>query len=204
MLRSWLLVASFILVPELAWTQEGGLSSSKPAPKIVNDTGPVTCNEAHNVLDQVQSAMMRALLMKSRLLIKIAPSNKPVARVQILDEFDRFERQFQPYYTLKPRTQYCNAAVVKFTGPERQKAIRLIKLGFLEPVAPMVTGPAGTLTVAQFSEAVGFFIERWSDMTHLPSVKWSPDLQRQTPTQKPPGAPGGPVPSGASRQQASS
>jgi hypothetical protein len=176
MLRSWLLVAPLILFPVLAWTQEGGLSSSKLAPKIAKDAGPVTCTEAHNVLDQVQ----------------------------ILDELDRFERQFQPYYTLKPRTQYCNAAVVKFTGLERQKAIRLIKLGFLEPVAPMVTGPAGTLTVAQFSEAVGFFIERWSDMTHLPSVKWSPDLQRQTPTPKPPGAPGGPVPSGASRQRASS
>lgn len=204
MLRPWLFFAPLTLLAVPAWTQGGGLSSNKPPPKIARDAAPVTCTEAHNVLEQVQAAMERALSTKPGAHGKIPVLDKPVSRVQVLHELVRIERFFQPDYTLKPRTQYCNVAVVKFPGPDRQEAIRLIKLGFLEPVAPMVVGPAETLTVRQFSEAVGFFIERWSDMTHLPSLKWSPDVEHAAPMPKPPAGPGGPVPLGASRQQASS
>ena len=204
MLVSRLLFAPLVFLAVAAWAQEGGLSSSKSSAKIGKDAEPVTCTEARNVLQQVQRAMEQSVFLKPGVLSKVAASEKPVTRMQVLDELDRLEREFQPNYALKPRVQYCNPAVIKFPGTERRKAIRLIKLGFLEPVAPMVVGPADTLTVGQFSEALGFFIERWCDMTHLPTTKWSPYLQHQAPIPTPPGGPGGQAPSGASRRPVSS
>ena len=182
-----------------ACAQDGGLSSSKPLPKVEPGAAPVTCREARNVLSQVQAAMERALTVKAGADGAITASDRAVSRGQVLDDLDRLERKFQPYYALKPRVQYCNEAAVKFSGGERLKAIRLIKLGFLEPVAPLVAGPADSVTVGQFSEAVAFFIERWSDMTHLPSSKWSPYLIHEAPNPKPRGGPGGPVPLGVSQ-----
>ena len=202
-MRSLLLITPVLLLAATAWTQDGSLSSSKPVAKPVLNPDPVTCNEARTVLNQLQAAMERAASVKAAKPSKLANSDKAVTRVQILDEVDRLEREFRPVYALKPRTQYCNPAAVKFPEAERKKAIRLIKLGFLEPVAPLVFGPGDTLTAAQFSEALGFFVERWSDMTHLPSTKWSPDLKHHEAMPPLRARPGGPVPSSVSPPRAS-
>jgi len=140
--------------------------------------------------------------MKAAPASRLAVSEKAVTRAQVLDDLARLEQEFRPVYVLKPRTQYCDPAVVKFAEPERKKAIRLIKLGFLEPVAPLVVGPDDKLTVGQFSEALAFFVERWADMTHIPTTKWSPDLQHRAPMPTPRAGRGGPVPLSASPRRA--
>lgn len=202
--KTQLLPATLLMLAPFAFGQHTGLSSSKPVVKHQIDNSPVTCTEARKTLVALESAFESVLGVGHIDKIKLRPGSEAVKRSQILEELDRIQRSFQPYYTLKARTQYCNPAAVRFPGADRPKAIRLIKLGFVEPVSKFVAGPGDTLKLGELVEALGFFAERWCDDTHLPSIKWSPELMPSPTFPRPRAGSPAPAPVGASRPRASS
>ena len=121
--------------------------------------------------------MAKVLLVKNDAKVQLRGNEKPVSRAQVVAELSHLSHIFQDYYTLKARTQYCDPAAIKLPPAQKIEAIRLAKLGFVEPVGPLLIGPQNTIDVHAFGAAIGFFMARWSDMTHMPSPKWSPYLE---------------------------
>lgn len=194
-----LLCLSLLVLSFSAMAQEGGLDSSGRKSLPTNDPSPVTCTEAHSVFSRIEIAMAKLVKAKHVSGVGLPSGSSPITRGQVVNELDRLSRLYASHYTLKPRTQYCNEAAIKLPNDERTKAIRLIKLGFMEPVAVLAVGPKPDLTVDQLAEALGFFVERWADMTHLPSIKFTPGLMPGSSTPTPPAGSRGQAPSGASR-----
>jgi hypothetical protein len=138
---------------------------------------PVTFGEVKDVFHQVQEAMAKSVHEPVGAFAGLADSSKPASREVIIDEFDRLSHLYESAYVIKPRTQLIKPSLIKLAGPEKSRATRLIKLGFLAPVSQLVVGPSDTLGPLQFGMDVAFFIERFADMTHTPSIKWSPYLE---------------------------
>lgn len=200
---SLLVVPVLLLAVPVGAQEHSGLKSSKVDATQIVDRGPVTCAEASKVFAELQKSCAVSVGATNLPAFKFPESTERATRTQLIAAFDQLERRFEPFYTLKPRTQYCNLSAIKLQGDGRTQAVRLIKLGFLEPVAPLITGPEDTLGLVAFSEAVGAYIARFSDMTHLPATQWSPDLMLRPSMPTPRAAQQAPVPSAAPRRRAS-
>jgi hypothetical protein len=65
------------------------------------------------------------------------------------------------------------------TGPQRDNLEMLVRMGAVAKIGPLATGPGNVLTVPEFGDAIGFFLARMAQMTHLPSSKWTPALRKE-------------------------
>jgi hypothetical protein len=52
----------------------------------------------------------------------------------------------------------------------------LIRGGYVGKVSPLATSTEDSMSLLHFGDAVGFFMSRAAEVTHLPSPKWSPNL----------------------------
>jgi hypothetical protein len=41
----------------------------------------------------------------------------------------------------------------------------------------LATGPTDSITVSDFGDAIGFFVSRVAQMSHMPNRKWTPWLR---------------------------
>jgi hypothetical protein len=164
------------MAPVIALTVVLSLAPLQSGAKLSNDA-PVSQAEAYAVLSKVEDAMADALHTKHLARPTIdSGSNEPVSREVLVDEFQRIANGFNEFYKLTPRAQYLDASVLKLGGKRKEEAIRLIKLGYIDTLSPVVVGPKPTLSPYQFAVAVAYFTERWADRTHLPSIAYSPML----------------------------
>jgi hypothetical protein len=157
--------------------------AKKQLPHAVGPNGsvfgpPVSEAEAFAVLKAVEDAMADAAHLNRLAAPKLNPrATTPVDREALLDELARIDDGLSAAYKLTPRQQYLDERLIKVSIKRRGEALHLVRTGFLDTLSPILVGPGKNLTVEQFAIAIGFFIARFADRSHLPSIEWSPYLQ---------------------------
>lgn len=151
-----------------------------PAPKSEEDLrAPVTRAEVLLTLSQSEAALRRALKMPE-IEERKGSDETPMTRAEIAKEFDRVLEAFRPKFRLTPVRKRWDPRAIDQNNPPEQRATfrKLVRWQVVAPVGPLVTGPAQTLEPEQYGDALGFLFSTLSWLTHAPSPKWTPKIQR--------------------------
>jgi hypothetical protein len=173
-------VLSVLAVVAFAQDARDGLAKPKSVQTIQSANvapGSVTHDEAYKtfvrveeILRDVTGADAPATSTKFQ-----TGSAAPATRAQIVEEFSRLYDMVRPRARLTPRPVPVDEAVLQMDGPQRNALIRLIRLGAVATHGPLATGPQDGLEPKEFGDAIGFFIARMGEITHMPS-RFSPPL----------------------------
>ncbi len=153
-----------------------GLTRNK-VKKVVATSAPVTQAEARAAFVRAERVIRSAVGIGGVPNTRSAGSKQPVTRAEVVEEFARLYTLVLPKAKITPRPVRFDAARLKIAGSQREKLIRLVRAGAIAPVGPVAAGPKDTLTVAEFGDALGYFLSRMAEITYLPSRRWTPDLQ---------------------------
>jgi hypothetical protein len=159
----------------LATAQQQSIKPRITTPSVKNDTRPVTCAEGFKVFSEARKLLNTQL--KANLPDCTLPrSTSAMTKEQVVAEMCSIRVGLDPQtrFTLKP-LKY-SAAVLKIGKSEMGNLEALIAGGYVGRVSPLATSPRDSLTLFQFGDALGFFLSRTAEVTHLPSSKWSPNL----------------------------
>lgn len=168
-------LALAILAP-FGFAQEGVKTTTK---KVATSSAPVTQAEAAAVLGKLERAFRTVLSVPGNGKSSLSPDRTPVTRALIIAEFDRLVLIAEPSFKIAPRPVKFDSA--RFSVKDAAAKVRLTKLvkgGYVAKIGPLATGPRDTLTTAEFGDAVGFLLARVSEVSTMPSTKWTPYLQR--------------------------
>ena len=168
------------MILSVAFAFQGG---EAPRAKKVNVAGvdtksPVTRAEAAAVF-----ARARKVINKSRIAAvpeksTIATDAKTVTREEVILEMAKiFEGSKKAVKFMPAPTKYDPKVLKAGSAGSKAALQKLITWGFIAPVGALATGPKPGLSIQQFGDAVGFFMARMADVTHMPSPRWSPYLQ---------------------------
>jgi hypothetical protein len=138
----------------------------------------VTVGEANVVLDRVDAAIRKTLALPAA-RATTDRSDKAVTRAQILARLDAMFESYRPkfHYTPRPSRADASAASKSNKDPKTLATIaKLSRFGCVGPVGRLVVGPADTLSVADFGEAVGYFMAQIAALTYTADPKWVPAL----------------------------
>lgn len=171
------------LIPTFGFCQ-GSQESLNKQPKVkphVSST-PVTQAEAYEMFQKVEKAF-RAVneVTEKGPATKLTHANTPVTRDQTVIEMGRLFDLVRPKFTLKTTPVTFDPSV--FTLHDKTAKIEANKLvgwGCIGRFAPMVAGEGSTMQVSPFGDAVGLFIARIAELTHVPSSRFSPYLKTFT------------------------
>lgn len=180
MFTRFLVALAAVSLAVSAYTQERtGLSKPKPHTQKVAKKAdvPVTEAEAVKVLAKAEKILVSVASTRAGTLA-IKPSTKPVTRQAVVREFGRIFRALKPTFKVTPKMVVVKSRGVSITGPERKDLDTLVLWGAVGPYAPLATSKSKNLTVSEFGDAVGFFMARMADLTHLPSSKYTPALMK--------------------------
>jgi hypothetical protein len=157
-----------------------GLKSSKPKPSGAVSTAPVTQAEAHATFVRLEKLLNKVLgSVHPAGASAIVSSAKPVNRLAVAREFERYRKATSTYFKLSFAAAPCETERILASSPaDRQLLIALVKGGFVSDLGAIPCGPKDTLTVSQFGDAVGFFVSRVMEYCHMPSAKWTPELHK--------------------------
>lgn len=150
----------------------------KHAPKVVKaDSKPVTQAEARATFLKLRKLVAAAAKTTVPAKSGFAVKTQPATRAQIVEEMYATYVAFQPTLKFKPKPLRVDDKVILIKDRATKMHLReLIQLGFAGRVSPLVTGPKDTMTVAEFGDAVGFYMARLAQLAHLPSTRWTPML----------------------------
>lgn len=108
---------------------------------------------------------------------KLAATDRPATRSEIVGEMDRLFRAAQPGFFFTPAAVPHDPSKFKIDPAQKLALDKLVTLGFVARIGPLAVGPQSGLTAKQFGDALGFFMARASQLSHLPSSRWTPMLQ---------------------------
>lgn len=140
---------------------------------------PVTVAEANVVFAKIDDAVRDVLNMK-KAEKRPAGENKPITRAEVVVQMEKIIASVRPQFQFTPRPFRTEVAVIKRfnADPKTQELMeKLVRSGFLAPVGPIVVGPADSLSIAQFGDAVGYFLSQLAAMTYFADPAWVPRLQ---------------------------
>jgi len=144
---------------------------------VVQDLTPVTAGEASAVLRKAGNIISKAFEHPVPTTFPFGAGTAPVTREQVVAAFMRQFDAISPEFKFTPNPVVFDSTVLKIAKPQRPSLERLIRFGCIGKVAPLATGPKDTLTVADFGDAVGFFMSRVAQLTYMPDPKWTPSLE---------------------------
>jgi hypothetical protein len=163
--------------------EKQGLARTKAGERVAQsanfDTSPVTLAEVHATGDRLERAIRRIVFEEADpKTSRATPEDRAAKRHEIVAEFWRLYRLAEPGFKFTPRpTQYDPARLTVEAGHEMRKPLEtMLKQGFLGKVAPIPAGKEETITIAEYGDALGFFMARMSELTHTPNTRWSPYL----------------------------
>ncbi len=145
--------------------------------KGVDQKAPVTRSEAAAVFARARKAIIAARVAPISAKSSIAVGNQPVTREEVILEMGKIFELSKKSTKFIPAPVRFNANLFKVSSAGTKSTLgTLVSWGFVAPVGPLATGPKPSLSVVQFGDAVGFFLARMADVTHMPSPRWSPYL----------------------------
>ena len=157
----------------------GGQETPQPTkgtPSVI-DNRPVTQNEAKEVFAETRQALSRALELTIPAGSQIPTGTTPVTREMVVAELAQEYNLLRPKAKFTPMPVSYQSSVLKIRNAERSNLERLVRLGLVAKVGPLATGPTDTINPRDLGDAVGFFICRMAQITHLPDPKWSPMIE---------------------------
>lgn len=167
-----------ILVSAISFGQAGQQAPEfkpKATTKVKATGAPVTRAEAAKTLDKVWKALGRGLKIQGAAPYKLVADKTPVSKDEVLASFLGIMNAAKPHFKRIPVSSKYNVKVFR-ADFDQAKHLGLVKLGFVMPYGPLVTGKTKTLTPFEFGDAVGVLIIRIADLAHLPSRRFSPSL----------------------------
>lgn len=165
-----LLVATCLLQPRAL----PGIQS-KSRPKV---EPPLTRAELSTTINRVGELLTRVLALDSPIphLKMTGSTNKPASREEVLEQLGRLFRSVSPKFRIKPRPVPFPAKEARIANRALPTLRTLVEWGCVAPVGPLATGPAATLSLREYGDALGFFLARVAELTHTPSRKFTPYL----------------------------
>jgi hypothetical protein len=169
-------VVAILLLVTVAFAGQG----EKPHAKKKNVAGvdtkaPVTRSEAAAVFARARKAINLSRIANVPEKPTIAAGNQTVTREEIILEMAKiFEGSKKAVKFMPALTKYEPKHLKAGSVGSKAALQKLVSWGFIAPVGALATGPKPGLSVQQFGDAVGFFMARLADVTHMPSPRWSP------------------------------
>lgn len=138
----------------------------------------MTRAELSTTVNRVGDLLTRVLSLDPPILrLKMTgATNNPASREEVLDQFARLFRSVSPKFRIKPRPVPFPAREARIAKRALPTLRTLVEWGCVAPVGPLATGPAATLTLSEYGDALGFFLARLAELTHTPSRKFTPYL----------------------------
>jgi hypothetical protein len=142
---------------------------------IKSSSAPVTRAEAVVVFEKTWKSLVTGLKVKGPNPVRLANDSAPISKNEILASLKSIVTKVQPMFKR-------SASPVTFTSGrlrkdfDRANFLKLIKDGFVMPVGPLVVGKNGPVSTYEFGDSVGVLLIRISDLVHMPSRQFSPDL----------------------------
>lgn len=176
----WIFGWAFLLAASVAIGQEETktkLSSGAPKKPIQAAPGPVTIGELHATIEKLEIAIRRVVLANNQPPVgHNLAAERPATRTEIISEFYRLFQLAKPNFKFTPRfvALQVKSITIPAEDPMRKPLETMIKFGFIGKVAPLTSADGPNLSVAEYGDALGFFLARIGDLTHTPSAKWSP------------------------------
>lgn len=137
---------------------------------------PVTAREAREAFTKVAALLMKT---NGRPLgtTSIPAADRPATRAEIVAEMARLYKAAEPAFRFTPAPTTHDASKFRIDAAQKAPLDRLVTRGAVARIGPLAVGPTLGLTPKQFGDALGFFMARVSQLSHLPSPKWTPMLQ---------------------------
>lgn len=157
----------------------GLASAQKESFKVVKKkaapaaSGDVTRSEAVQVMAKVRRACREVLGVTVSPKPTIATGKVVVTRKEILEEFATIHRAAAASFKLSPQPVSFDAK--RFTV-QSSSLTSLVKGGFVAKVGPLAAGKRAGVSPNELGDAIGFFVARLAEVTHLPSSRWTPYL----------------------------
>lgn len=155
--------------------QASGVRQGQPRPK---PQPPLSRAELTTTINRVGKLLTQVLTLEAPIPAMKQPSapSKPASREEVIEQFGRLFRSVSHRFRIKPRPVAFLAKEVRVAGPVLPTLRLLVEWGCVAPVGPLATGPASGLTLAEYGDALGFFLARVAELTHTPSRKFTPYL----------------------------
>ena len=147
--------------------------------KIAVSNAPVTSAEAYTMFQKVEKAL-RAVneITEVGTPSTIVPSSQPITRERTIIEMGRLYDLVKPKFTIRLRVVSFDPSVFTLKDKTaRAEASKLVAAGCIGRYAQLVAGSGPTMQVGPFGDAVGLFISRIAEFTHVPSSRFSPYLK---------------------------
>lgn len=170
------LLVLFAIVATIGVHAQDNSEFKKPTTKVVKaTTAPVTRSEARKVLDRAWTVLAKGLKLPAASPAKLVGSAEPVTKNEVLSEFVRLVNASAKEFKRSPRPANFDPKRLRTDGDSTQLKF-LVSKGLVMPLGPLVTGKNGTMSTAEFGDAVGVLVARLADLCHLPSTQFSPNL----------------------------
>ncbi|MBS1716241.1 MAG: hypothetical protein JSS72_00740 [Armatimonadetes bacterium] len=145
---------------------------AKPA---AASNAPVSVADSSHVFRMVTDALHHVLKLPEPNLPKLTGSN--LTAEQAASEFRAIFEYARPKFEFKPLPlEFEERKWTLKSAKAREDARLLVSYGCLAKVGPIVCSKNGLLTAKQFGDAVGMFLGRIAEITHVPSQEFSPYL----------------------------
>jgi hypothetical protein len=152
--------------------------TTRPKAAPVRASGYVSEAEARTVFTRSEGLIRK--VTGSRAIVPpmaIGSSSNPASRKALLMEFVRLYAIAEPKFKLMPPGIAMNLSVIKMSDPTaKTKLVMLVKRGAVANYGSLAAGPNDRLTLQEFGDALGFFLARIAQMTHMPSTRYTPEL----------------------------
>lgn len=184
MKRNWLKLAGFGLAATLwvpaAMAQDDGLNLQKrriAAAAVANS--PVTAAEVADAAAKLERAMKGVIPAFRAPRPMPLTGSRPATREEVLRQYRRLFDAARPHFRLKPAPTRFDPAMFTVTDPATRESLTLlVRWGFVSRQGVLASSDKPTLSLREFGDTMGFFIARLAEVTHIPSTRWSPYLQR--------------------------
>lgn len=139
----------------------------------------VTDIEALAAFDKIENAIKQVLGVPPSTSARSTGKGKAASRLLILSTISSLFSRARNVSIFTPRPlQFDRSRLTLFSDPSNEaKLEELIRWGAIAPVGPLAIWKKPGLTISEFGDALGYLTLRIAELTHTPSIKWSPYLQ---------------------------
>jgi hypothetical protein len=148
----------------------------KPSQAATADGKPVTAKEVRESFVRA-GELIKKVGQRSSGAPAIAANNRPATRSEVVAEMARIYKAAEPGFRFTPVSVPFDPSKFKIDATQKPALSMLVTRGFVARIGPLAVGPQPGLTTKEFGDALGFFLARLSQLSHLPSSKWTPMLQ---------------------------
>ncbi|MBS1705074.1 MAG: hypothetical protein JST40_04315 [Armatimonadetes bacterium] len=146
---------------------------------IMGPKQTVTLSDFFTATTRLESAITKVLKVKATERSNTKQLSSLVTCDDLARELYRMKQFTKSAWTVTPNKKKLDAKFpIKTSKEVSPLAVALIEDGFAPTFGPLTDmGPSEPLTITQIGEALGYFMARLAEITHVPSQKFSPELK---------------------------